>query len=163
MTIFCTINSPSGLLIRIWEINLNPDRSGSAIPHFKLEGGGAWTPQSWIRHCHRTTYSGQDRKTDLLEAGELVEEHAEHHLVGLRRQVGEEENLVGRRVVHTAHTLGRNSRTRGARLETREKKHWSGIDTAIFLSLPAEFVGGFSSLCHIHALISLLTCLYIML
>ena len=80
-----------------------------------------FTPHIWIRHCYRTTYSGQDRKTDLLEAGELVEEHAEHHLVGLRRQVGEEENLVGRRVVHTAHTLGRNSRTRGARLETREK------------------------------------------
>ena len=41
----------------------------------------------------------------LLEARELVEEHAEHHLVGLGGQVGQEEDLVGRGVVHAALAL----------------------------------------------------------
>ena len=37
-------------------------------------------------------------EADLLEAGELVEEHAQHGLVRLLGQVGEEEDLVGGRV-----------------------------------------------------------------
>ena len=38
----------------------------------------------------------------LLEPRELVEQHAEHHLARLRGQVGQEEDLVGRGVVHTS-------------------------------------------------------------
>ena len=34
----------------------------------------------------------------------LVEKHAEHHLIGLLWQVGEEEDLVGRSIVHPALT-----------------------------------------------------------
>merc|ERR1719232_607840 len=41
---------------------------------------------------------------DLLEPGELVEQHAEHHLVGLPWQVGQEQDLVGGSVVHTTLT-----------------------------------------------------------
>ena len=57
------------------------------------------------------------RMSDLLEPRELVEEHAEHHLVGLWRQVGEEEDLVGRGVVHSARSLGRHNGTRRTRLQ----------------------------------------------
>ena len=39
--------------------------------------------------------------TDLLEARELVEQHAQHHLVGLGGQVGQEQDLVWRSVVHS--------------------------------------------------------------
>lgn len=35
-------------------------------------------------------------KTHLLEAGELIEQHGQHHLVGLLGQIGEEEDLVRR-------------------------------------------------------------------
>lgn len=35
-------------------------------------------------------------QTHFFEAGELVEEHRQHHLVCLLRQVGQEQNLVGR-------------------------------------------------------------------
>ncbi len=63
----------------------------------------------------------RDYSTDLLETRELVEEHTEHHLVGLRRQVGEEEDLVGRGVVHSARSLRRHHRSasRRTRLHTR--------------------------------------------
>ena len=37
-----------------------------------------------------------------FEEPHLIEEHAEHHLVGLFRQVGQEEDLVGGCVVHVA-------------------------------------------------------------
>ena len=39
-----------------------------------------------------------------FEEPHLIEEHAEHHLVGLFRQVGQEEDLVGGCVVHVATT-----------------------------------------------------------
>ena len=48
----------------------------------------------------------------LLEPWELVEEHAQHHLVCFGRQVRQEENLVGRGVVHAA--LGGACRHAGA-------------------------------------------------
>lgn len=35
-------------------------------------------------------------KTHFLKSWELIEEHAQHHLVGFIRKIGEEENLVGR-------------------------------------------------------------------
>lgn len=34
-------------------------------------------------------------ETDFLEAGELIEQHGQHHFARLLRQIGEEQNLVG--------------------------------------------------------------------
>ena len=45
-------------------------------------------------------------EADLLEARELVEQHRQHHLVRLLRQVRQEEDLVGRRVGHVSTWLG---------------------------------------------------------
>ena len=38
----------------------------------------------------------------LSPLGSLVEKHAQHQLIGLLRQVGEEKDLVRRRIVHIA-------------------------------------------------------------
>merc|ERR550519_1858024 len=43
-------------------------------------------------------------QSNLLESRKLVEKHAEHHFIGLLRQVGEEEDLVRWRIVHVATT-----------------------------------------------------------
>ena len=41
-------------------------------------------------------------EADLLEARELVEQHRQHHLVRLLRQVRQEQDLVGRGVSHVS-------------------------------------------------------------
>ena len=58
----------------------------------------------------------------LLEARELVEEHAEHHLVGLGGQVGQEEDLVGRGVVHAALALSARDSSTNRRSASLLKK-----------------------------------------
>ena len=51
-----------------------------------------------------------------FEEPHLIEEHAEHHLVGLFRQVGQEEDLVGGCVVHVATTTSMTCRPGRLRL-----------------------------------------------
>ena len=38
----------------------------------------------------------------LFETWKLVKQHAEHHLIGLRWKIGQEQNLVGRSIVNTS-------------------------------------------------------------
>ena len=53
----------------------------------------------------------QKKTTNLLESRELVEQHAQHHLIGLLWQVGQEQNLVGRSVIHALHRRRASNRS----------------------------------------------------
>jgi hypothetical protein len=47
------------------------------------------------RELHESNVVTSRHQTNFFESRELVEQHAQHHLVGLVGKVGEEENLVG--------------------------------------------------------------------
>merc|ERR1719300_1748541 len=67
-----------------------------------LEGVSCCCRLHLILELHKGNVMTSWHQPHLLEARELVEQHAEHHLVGLRGEVGQEENLVRRSIVNTS-------------------------------------------------------------
>merc|ERR1712203_11427 len=91
------------------------DKQALFLGEGDLDGGGGGdlealegVPGSSRLHLclelHKCNVVSSRNQSDLLESRELVEKHAEHHLIGLLRQVGEEEDLVRRRIVEATAT-----------------------------------------------------------
>ena len=50
-----------------------------------------------VLKLHEGNVMSSGHQSHLLESGELVEEHGQHHLIGLFGQIGQEQNLIGLR------------------------------------------------------------------
>ena len=95
-----------GVILNPWRASLaaadcisvsNSTNAMSCLPGTSLT---SLNPGNWkSNHKNLTPFSKWRSDDNNIH---LVEQHAEHHLIGLLWQVGEEENLVGRCIIHVA-------------------------------------------------------------